>query len=576
MWEILSKLGSASLGLPAGTAGMGFAGIAPPNTSRHALERAIQAAEEELTKTNSKARGKALYPGMSGALEAVGRKTADAEEAPERLVQPGGTEASTAAQAHAAAAQALEAQQPNGSAMLRTLEYQDGRMQPQMASFRTYDSPGTAAADWVSLMQGDRYAGVRDAGSLEEAIAAQAQSGYATDPDYGAKLQGITGNTPEQQAFLQAREQELLQAGASPVLAQLGARQAALETGWGQHAPNNNFYGIKASGGGERPQEVAQAQAGPATALEVAMSPAAAPSALQAAMGGGGAPVQAAGAGNQDQLLGWLFQEPEKRSYWERLANGGGVVTSLLGNGARSEEERLALFNKRLQTISALAGLNGGAQDLTEYKRLNDNTLYNPHTGEFLPYQGTSSGEAADQREASGAIDSSLAQTAYMGTLIRQGFEEGAIGPWGGSLPNRVMDAGAAMLRDATGVGAGDGPDQRSIRNSIEQGVADWILELAGEMKGALSDKDLAFLQKGVPDVTADQAEWLRYLDKKEAQTAGAYMEKLGMPPEQARLEAKERMDRIRAAFYGEAPRDAADGYYSDQQPGGGVEQYYD
>ena len=41
-----------------------------------------------------------------------------------------------------------------------------------------------------------RYKDVLQAGTVEEAISAQAKTGYATDPNYGAKLSGIAGKIP--------------------------------------------------------------------------------------------------------------------------------------------------------------------------------------------------------------------------------------------------------------------------------------------------------------------------------------------------------------------------------------------
>jgi hypothetical protein len=128
------------------------------------------------------------------------------------------------------------------------------------ATFRGYDSPQSSSNDWWNLMQAKRYGGVRGAENLNQAIAAIGSSGYATDPAYSQKLAGIQARSPEQQEFLAQREAELLQAGAPLHLAQLGARQAALESAWGRSAPNGNYYGIKGSSGsrGEamRPEEL--------------------------------------------------------------------------------------------------------------------------------------------------------------------------------------------------------------------------------------------------------------------------------------------------------------------------------
>jgi hypothetical protein len=55
------------------------------------------------------------------------------------------------------------------------------------------------------------------------------------------------------------RKAELLAKGAPDHLAELGARQSALETGWGKHAPGNNFYGIKGSQRAQQPVDARMA-----------------------------------------------------------------------------------------------------------------------------------------------------------------------------------------------------------------------------------------------------------------------------------------------------------------------------
>jgi flagellum-specific peptidoglycan hydrolase FlgJ len=101
---------------------------------------------------------------------------------------------------------------------------------------------------YLSLLKNaGRYKPVRDARSLDEAISAIGKSGYATDPNYSAKLSGIAPSTESQTEFLNARRRELMEAGAPPHIAELGARQSALETNWGKSlSGGNNYYGIKA------------------------------------------------------------------------------------------------------------------------------------------------------------------------------------------------------------------------------------------------------------------------------------------------------------------------------------------
>ncbi len=63
------------------------------------------------------------------------------------------------------------------------------KMVTQKASFRQYGSMQESASDYIKFLQtNSRYKGVLEAGSVEDAIAAQGKTGYATDPDYAKKL----------------------------------------------------------------------------------------------------------------------------------------------------------------------------------------------------------------------------------------------------------------------------------------------------------------------------------------------------------------------------------------------------
>ena len=63
------------------------------------------------------------------------------------------------------------------------------KMVTQKASFRQYGSMQESASDYIKFLQtNSRYKGVLEAGSVEEAIAAQGKTGYATDPNYAKKL----------------------------------------------------------------------------------------------------------------------------------------------------------------------------------------------------------------------------------------------------------------------------------------------------------------------------------------------------------------------------------------------------
>jgi hypothetical protein len=139
---------------------------------------------------------------------------------------------------------------------MKTREFINGQWVTVDDQFRSYTDPAQSSADYLALLNRPRYAGVLQAPDLAGAIDAVGASGYATDPDYTAKLNAMAPKTPDQQAFYEARKAELAAAGADPVRAELGARQSALETGWGRSAPGQNYYGIK----GTRP-DVRQASA---------------------------------------------------------------------------------------------------------------------------------------------------------------------------------------------------------------------------------------------------------------------------------------------------------------------------
>jgi flagellum-specific peptidoglycan hydrolase FlgJ len=73
-----------------------------------------------------------------------------------------------------------------------TQEFVNGRWVTTQANFRGYGSLEESAADYVRfLRENPRYRGVLAAKTADEAIAAQGQTGYATDPAYGAKLAAI-------------------------------------------------------------------------------------------------------------------------------------------------------------------------------------------------------------------------------------------------------------------------------------------------------------------------------------------------------------------------------------------------
>ena len=80
-----------------------------------------------------------------------------------------------------------------GTVNANTQEFVNGRMVGMKQGFRAYGDVTESAGDYVDMMLKNqkRYGGVLNATSVEEAIAAQAKSGYATDPAYGSKLSSI-------------------------------------------------------------------------------------------------------------------------------------------------------------------------------------------------------------------------------------------------------------------------------------------------------------------------------------------------------------------------------------------------
>ncbi|MEL6448202.1 MAG: flagellar assembly peptidoglycan hydrolase FlgJ [Pseudomonadota bacterium] len=86
-----------------------------------------------------------------------------------------------------------------GAAVRRdTLEFEDGAMRQRREAFRAYPSLNQSFADYGALIGGsDRYAGVRnranDVAGFAEALQ---RSGYATDPNYAAKIRRVaSGDT---------------------------------------------------------------------------------------------------------------------------------------------------------------------------------------------------------------------------------------------------------------------------------------------------------------------------------------------------------------------------------------------
>jgi flagellar protein FlgJ len=84
-----------------------------------------------------------------------------------------------------------------------TVEYEDGIAVRKQAQFRSYDSPGDSLADYADLIGKDpRYAHAVDRGDDVLGYAwALVDGGYATDPDYAAKLTAIANSSMMRQAL---------------------------------------------------------------------------------------------------------------------------------------------------------------------------------------------------------------------------------------------------------------------------------------------------------------------------------------------------------------------------------------
>jgi flagellar protein FlgJ len=73
-----------------------------------------------------------------------------------------------------------------------TLEYRDGVMRQERANFRAYDSVAESFSDYVDFLRSNpRYREVLQGLSGTEYAAALQRAGYATDPEYAAKIGAI-------------------------------------------------------------------------------------------------------------------------------------------------------------------------------------------------------------------------------------------------------------------------------------------------------------------------------------------------------------------------------------------------
>lgn len=88
--------------------------------------------------------------------------------------------------------------QPGGQTLATTEAGPNGALAPTQDSFRTYKDPGASAQDYTEFLRSNpRYAPVLQAQGLDAQIDAMGKSGYATDPNYGAKLRAIAQSLPQ-------------------------------------------------------------------------------------------------------------------------------------------------------------------------------------------------------------------------------------------------------------------------------------------------------------------------------------------------------------------------------------------
>lgn len=83
-----------------------------------------------------------------------------------------------------------------------TVEYRDGVAVTEQAAFRAYDSPAASFRDYANFIQAHpRYReALAHAGDSQAYTAALQQAGYATDPHYADKIQGVLGSRALAQA----------------------------------------------------------------------------------------------------------------------------------------------------------------------------------------------------------------------------------------------------------------------------------------------------------------------------------------------------------------------------------------
>lgn len=101
----------------------------------------------------------------------------------------------------------------DGGAVTRdTLEFEGGAMQPRREAFRAYDSLADTFRDYGAFLEDrERYADVRERDDDVAGFAdALQRAGYATDPDYAAKIRRVAGGATMRGILGALKETDLL------------------------------------------------------------------------------------------------------------------------------------------------------------------------------------------------------------------------------------------------------------------------------------------------------------------------------------------------------------------------------
>lgn len=151
-----------------------------------------------------------------------------------------------------------------GGQTLQTSEFENGQMVSQPASFRGYESPEQSFMDYADFLQSNpRYRDVLSARGLEAQIAAMGQSGYATDPDYAAKLANIAGQfDPESAPIIAADAMRAIGKGPAPRAGGILAPQATEQTETETMTPQDEPRGLLGSLGIQKMVEGAEGETG--------------------------------------------------------------------------------------------------------------------------------------------------------------------------------------------------------------------------------------------------------------------------------------------------------------------------